>query len=378
MTADPIMISPDSPPPPPQNDRIGDAAELVAEDRFSIVPEWVLDSDIGDCALRLYAVLLRYGNTTGARMPARSTLAARLHKKSVDTVDRALAELVDLGAVQVEPRWAGRERLTNRYRIRTSRPTRNGPTSPAASGSGPGGGRTDAATRTDRVGGGRTGRGRVAARIGQYRECSTETPPPPPPPPAAPSARSAAGGGGGRSSTQECTRQPRGTGSGVSPVEHWRRRHEALLADCGVRGGQAWDDYVAQIRTARRNAGQPLTRWSPAHLLTALDLAVRGRGWPADRASDALRNVAADPHTRSPARVAEAGPWWDDTCDDAPGHDAEAAVVDLANLEAELDATNGKRVLLQQQARQQLARAKQPVTRRTVLQTAVHLLHTET
>ena len=47
-----------------------------------MVPEWVLDADIGDCALRLYAVLLRYGNTTGARMPARSTLAARLHKKS--------------------------------------------------------------------------------------------------------------------------------------------------------------------------------------------------------------------------------------------------------------------------------------------------------
>ena len=54
------------------------------EDRFSIVPEWALDAD---------------------------------------TVDRALAELVQLGAVQVEHRWAGRQRLTNRYRIRTSRPT---------------------------------------------------------------------------------------------------------------------------------------------------------------------------------------------------------------------------------------------------------------
>jgi len=124
MTADPIMISPDSPPPPPQNDRSGNAAELVAEERFSIVPEWVLYSDIGDCALRLYAVLLRYSNITGARMPARSTLATRLHKKSTDTVDRGLTELVALGAVQIEPRWAGRERLTNRYRIRTSRPTR--------------------------------------------------------------------------------------------------------------------------------------------------------------------------------------------------------------------------------------------------------------
>ncbi len=138
------MISPDSPPPPPHNAGSGDAAELVLEDRFSIVPEWVLDADIGDCALRLYAVLLRYGNTTGARMPARTTLAARLHKKSTDTVDRAIAELVQLGAVQVEHRWAGRQRLTNRYRIRTSRPSRNGPVSPAT-GTGPGGGRTNQA-----------------------------------------------------------------------------------------------------------------------------------------------------------------------------------------------------------------------------------------
>ncbi len=103
MTADPIMISPDSPPPPPQNDRSGDAAELVAEERFSIVPEWVLDSDIGDCALRLYAMLLRYSNITGARMPARSTLATRLHKKSTDTVDRGLTELVALGAPRDTP-----------------------------------------------------------------------------------------------------------------------------------------------------------------------------------------------------------------------------------------------------------------------------------
>ena len=175
-----------------------DAAELVLEYRFSIVPEWVLDADIGDCALRLYAVLLRYGNTTGARMPARTTLAARLHKKSTDTVDRALAELVQLGAVQVEPRWAGRQRLTNRYRIHTSRPSRNGPV-PPATGTGPGGGRTDAATPadptesgrggrtdaatgTDAGGGGRNDRGRVAARIGHDREFSTEKPPPPPAP----------------------------------------------------------------------------------------------------------------------------------------------------------------------------------------------------
>jgi len=183
VTGQPTTIASDSPPPPPQDSGIGDAAELVLEDRFSMVPEWVLDADIGDCALRLYAVLLRYGNSTGARMPARSTLAARLHKRSTDTVDRALAELVTVGAVQVEHRWAGRQRLTNRYRIRTSGPGSNSPAS-SASGSDPGGGRTDAATpwslieaavRTRLPAPIRPG---VAARMRHNRESPTETPPP--------------------------------------------------------------------------------------------------------------------------------------------------------------------------------------------------------
>ena len=149
MTGQPTTTDAAVPPASPQaSDPIETAAppELVLEDRFSMVPEWVLDADIGDCALRLYAVLLRYGNTTGARMPARTTLAARLHKKSVDTVDRALAELVQLGAVQVQHRWVGRQRLTNQYRIRTSRP--HGPTDPGRLAPDPafeGGGRTDAA-----------------------------------------------------------------------------------------------------------------------------------------------------------------------------------------------------------------------------------------
>jgi hypothetical protein len=178
MTGQPTTPAVDDPPDRPQPDGTADTAELVLEDRFSMVPEWVLDADIGDCALRLYAVLLRYGNTTGARMPSRTTLAWRLHKKSVDTVDRALAELVRLGAVQVEHRWAGQQRLTNRYRIRTSRPgshrsppptadpascPEGGRTDAATPVTGCRGGRTDAATRTDRARGGRRSRGRVAA-----------------------------------------------------------------------------------------------------------------------------------------------------------------------------------------------------------------------
>ncbi len=89
------------------------------------------------------------------------------------------------------------------------------------------------------------------------------------------------------------------------PAEHWQRRHDTLLASCGIADNAAWEQYVAQVHAARRGAAQPLTRWSPAHLLTALDLAVRGRGWPAEHATTALLSVAADPATRSPPLT----PW---------------------------------------------------------------------
>ena len=67
-------------------------------------------------------MLLRFGQSSGARMPARSTLARRMHKKSTDTVDRAMRELVELGAVVVQNRFDGGQRLTNKYLVRTSRP----------------------------------------------------------------------------------------------------------------------------------------------------------------------------------------------------------------------------------------------------------------
>lgn len=57
---------------------------LSADQRFAVVPEWVLDLPISDAAFRLYAVLARYGNTSGVRMPGRVLLARRL-RKSVGT-----------------------------------------------------------------------------------------------------------------------------------------------------------------------------------------------------------------------------------------------------------------------------------------------------
>lgn len=102
-----------------------DAPLVVEPQRFAVVPEWTIAADVNDSAFRLYVVLLRYGSTSGIRMPCRSTsLASQLRKNSVDTVDRALKELQALGAVTVERRRDGERWLTNRYHVRTGPPGR--------------------------------------------------------------------------------------------------------------------------------------------------------------------------------------------------------------------------------------------------------------
>jgi len=79
---------------------VGDeSADLVVEDRFTIVPGWLLDADMAD------------------------------------SVDRAMKELVGIGAVRVEHRYDGAQRLTNAYHVRTSRPRPTKPPSPRCEGS---------------------------------------------------------------------------------------------------------------------------------------------------------------------------------------------------------------------------------------------------
>lgn len=322
-----------------------DDATLVLEERFAVVPEWLLDADISDCAVRLYAVLLRYGQVSGARMPSRATLARRLRKKSTDTVDRAMRELVDLGAVVVTPRWSGRERLTNAYRLITTRPTPptaagavGAPRQPDAAG---GGSRTDAATTSDaasrpaaggrtlRGTGGRNGAARVAASVRHNPEFFTERETPPP--------------------------GPSATG--------------AIAADCGIAD---WPSFVAECVDRRRKLHRPPGRWAGPCLDAALQLAVRGRSWPANLAADALLAVAADPESRSPMRVAEAGPWWDGRPLTAAVEPPTAEEVEAA--ESELLEVGGLRVKLQSDARRQLAAEGVAATRATVVVRAAQLL----
>lgn len=90
--------------------------KVQADQYFAIIPEWVLYADISPAAVRVFGTLNRYANdSTGKCHPSRATIAKKCHI-NVKTVDRAVQELVALGAVTVEHRkvdgsdeWASNE-----------------------------------------------------------------------------------------------------------------------------------------------------------------------------------------------------------------------------------------------------------------------------
>lgn len=78
---------------------------LAADNYFAVVPEWVIDAEISDRAFRLWAVLRRRSDkSTGFARESRPKLATRL-RTSVKSIDRALRELEEAGAVTVHARW---------------------------------------------------------------------------------------------------------------------------------------------------------------------------------------------------------------------------------------------------------------------------------
>lgn len=94
------------------------APAITADDYFAIVPEWVLDADISDRAVRLYAIMRRYADKDSlACHPSIRLMSERL-RCSIPSVQRALAELVALGAVVVTPRFDDdRRQMSNAYRL---------------------------------------------------------------------------------------------------------------------------------------------------------------------------------------------------------------------------------------------------------------------
>lgn len=345
---------------------LGEEGTLLLEQRFAVVPEWVIDAQISDCAFRLYAVLLRYGNTSGQRMPGRALLAKRLHKASKDTVDRALKELVAIGAVTIEHRRAGRQNLTNRYHVRITAPGSAAPAHPAAAAAAPTGrnpaatpaGRRDAATppgRSPAATPGRTDQATVAAPARPDPEVLTEEQPPPAPP-----ARTAAGDGDPTLALAD-----RAGGPALSPADR------VLLARCGI---PDLDVLAARCQDLRRRLGQPAALWAAARLIPVLREAVDAKGWPAPAAAAALLAVAGDPATRSPTRLSCPGPWWDRAADTRPSVLTREEVAELDRLEVRLREADGRRVWLQQRARADLTDRGQPLTRLGVARRACQLL----
>jgi hypothetical protein len=314
----------------------------------------VLDAAISDAALRLYAVLLRYGQTSGHRMPGRRLLARRLQKRSSDSVDRALKELVGIGAVVVQHRRQGPVNLTNRYVVRSTPPRRRAlpqvveepvatAHSPIAAAPGAeetrattveGGGRRFAATP------GRTDAATLAADLRPNPESFTQREPPPP-------------------------RPPRGTGGSRAPAEEELRRLLDVAEVARV---------AAACRAARTRLGLPTGLWTAPAVARVLHRSVVEHGWPAEAAVPAVLALAADPETRGPGRLPCQGPWWEAAERRESPVRSASSIEELDGLEARLAEVDGHRVRVQRLAREQLTAEGAVLTRLGVARRACALL----
>jgi hypothetical protein len=101
--------------------------------RFAIIDDWILDLNVSDRAIRLYAILSRYAdNETHKAYPSRVTLAKRL-QCSASSVDRATRELIEAGALDKK------QRLNSSliYTLRVLSPVTRGVVTSAKGGSSP-------------------------------------------------------------------------------------------------------------------------------------------------------------------------------------------------------------------------------------------------
>jgi len=96
---------------------------LVRDDPFSLIPDWVLAARPSSKAIHIYALLARYADPHyGHAYPSRKALAEATHL-SLDSIDRAVKELVRIKAIEVEKRTtlSGQTRA-NTYTIRRQIP----------------------------------------------------------------------------------------------------------------------------------------------------------------------------------------------------------------------------------------------------------------
>jgi len=167
---------------------------------------------------------------------------------------------------------------------------------------------------------------------------------------------------------------PSGSGPGsavvgerLAPLE--QQRADQLAQTLGM-DGAGLEAVATRCQRLRADAGLAVNRWTLRCVLAAVQAALQ-RGRPADRLLAALLGVAVDPGTRSPMRLAEAGPWWDPPAR-TPLRRTRQEQAELDELEAFL-ADRDDRAWLQAQARAQLAAAGEPVDRLGVARRARRL-----
>lgn len=74
------------------------------ESPFGVVPDWIIEGEINDRAVRLYALLARHaGRPGGETFRSKNEIARRL-RCARSSVDRAIQELIEIGALRVEER----------------------------------------------------------------------------------------------------------------------------------------------------------------------------------------------------------------------------------------------------------------------------------
>ena len=110
--------------------------QLDADVYWAQVPEWVIVANISDRAVRLYALLARRANAENVAFPSRAYLAQSMNC-SLKSVDRALGELLAIGAVTRQSQFVDSRQTVNLYTVRAmagSPVTREGDTGDAPEG----------------------------------------------------------------------------------------------------------------------------------------------------------------------------------------------------------------------------------------------------
>ena len=79
--------------------------QIVSEFYFSIVPEWLIESNVSGNALRVYSALYRFADKDdGTCWPSIATIGTKCNKSS-SSIKRAIKELKDIGAIEVKERY---------------------------------------------------------------------------------------------------------------------------------------------------------------------------------------------------------------------------------------------------------------------------------